>query len=216
MSGQLHFKQGYLAATRPLLDPTWELLAAANTQALYQAHLRAQMNQTVQQGRALPSITNQGTAYNHPPTVHAPGASSPPIHQPVLPEPFLPQVNQNNSSEFFPHAPYQISQSRGPETSSLSENNSAQRVCPRQQNNFVPRAPNVTFPPFPKSNNTSPAINVSLHSSTPPSLKTQQHNSEPAHPNALLIPNPVFAPNLTAPIPHAPLINQPPVHNTSK
>ena len=53
-----------------------------------------------------------------------------------------------------------------------------------------------------------------MHPSVPPSQNTQQHNSEPAHPNDLPIPNPVFAPNLTAPIQHATLINQPPVNNT--
>ena len=30
--------------------------------------------------------------------------------------------------------------------------------------------------------------------------KSKQHNSEPTHPNALPIPNPLFAPNLPAPI----------------
>ena len=52
-----------------------------------------------------------------------------------------------------------------------------------------------------------------MHPSAPPSLNTQQHNSEPARPNDSPIPKPVFAPNLTAPIPHAPLINQPLVNN---
>ena len=84
---------------------------------------------------------------------------------------------------------------------------------PRQQINFVPRAPNATLPPFPTAN-PAPAINVPLHPSTTSSPHTQQNNSESAHPNDFPIPNPVFAPNLTARIPHAPLINQPPVHNT--
>ena len=53
-----------------------------------------------------------------------------------------------------------------------------------------------------------------MHPSAPPSPNTQQHNSEPAHPNEIPIPNPVFASNLTAPIPRAPLINQPLVKNT--
>ena len=87
------------------LDPYYTLpenfFATANTQPLYQAHLRAQMNESGQQGTALPSITNQGTADTHPPSVHAPGASSPPIQQPVLPQPFAPQVNKKNPSEFF-------------------------------------------------------------------------------------------------------------------
>ena len=48
-----------------------------------------------------------------------------------------------------------------------------------------------------------------MQPSAPPSPNTQKHNSEPARPNDLPIHNPVFAPNLTAPIPHAPLINQP-------
>ena len=65
-----------------LIIPHLKSFAAAKTQALYQAHLRAQMNQTGQQGTALPSITNQGTTDSHPPFVHAPGASSPPIHHP--------------------------------------------------------------------------------------------------------------------------------------
>ena len=49
------------------------LLAAANTEALYQAHLPTQMDQTGQQGMALPSITNRGTADSHPPSVHPRG-----------------------------------------------------------------------------------------------------------------------------------------------
>ena len=81
-------------------------------------------------------------------------------------------------------------------------------------NYFVPRAPNATLSPFPKTNNPAPVINDPFNPSAPPSLNTQQHNPEPTHPNALPIPNPVFAPNLTAPIPHAPLINQPPFLNT--
>ena len=60
-------------------------LAAANTQVLYQAHLRAQMNQTGQQGTALRSITKQGAADSHPPSLHAQGASSPPVQEPVQP-----------------------------------------------------------------------------------------------------------------------------------
>ena len=178
----------------PYYTPPENFLAAANTQALYQA----QMNQTGQQGTALPSITNQGTADSQPPSVHAPGASSPPIQQPIPPQTFAPQENQNNASE-FPHA-----QSRGPETSSLPKNNLAQQICSGQQINCVPRAPNATLPPFPTTNHPAPVINVPLHPSAPPSPNTQQHNTEPAHPNDLPIPNPVFAPNLTAPIPHAP------------
>ena len=84
-------------------------MAAANTQALYQAHLRAQIDQTGQQGMALPSITNQGTADSQPPSVHAPGASSPPIQQPIPPQAFAPQKNQNNATELFPYAQLQIS-----------------------------------------------------------------------------------------------------------
>ena len=114
---------------------------------------------------------------------------------------------------FFPKAQIQFSQARGPEISSLPENNLARRICPRQQINFVPRAPNTSPPPFPKTN-PAPAINVPLHPSAPPSPNTQQHNSEPAHSNDLPILNPVFAPNLTATIPHVPLINLLPVHNT--
>ena len=193
----------------PYYTPPEIFLAAANTQALYQAHLRAQMNQTGQQGTALPNITIQGTADSQPPSVHAPGASSPPIQEPVRP-----QINQNNSSDHFPRALLKISESRGPETSSLPKNNSAQHICSRQQINFVPRAPNATLPPFPTTNHPAPAINVPLHPSAPPSPNIQQHNSEPAHPNVLSIPNPVFAPNLTAPIAHAPLINPPLINNT--
>ena len=88
------------------------------------------------------------------------------------------------------------------------------RICSRQQINCVPREPNTTLPPFPTANNPAPAINVPLHPSAPPSPNIQQHKSEPAHPNVLSIPNPVFAPNLTASIPHAPLINPPLVYNT--
>ena len=183
----------------PYYTPPENFLAAANTQRLYQAHLRAQMNQTGQQGTALPSITNQGTADSQPPSVHAPGASSPPIQQPILPQMFAPQENQNNASEFFPHA-----QSRGPETSSLPKNNLAQRICSRPQINYVPRAPNATLPPFPTTIHPAPVINVPLQPSAPPSPNTQQQNTEPAHPNDLPIPNPVFAPNLTAPS-HTPL-----------
>ena len=172
------------------------------------------MNQTGQQGTALPSITNQGTADSQLPSVHAPGASSPPIQQPIPPQTFAPQENQNIATEFFPNAQLQISQSRGPETSSLPENNLAQRISPRQQVNFVPRAPNATLPPFPTKNYPAPAIKVPLLPGAPPSPNIQQHNSEPAHPNVLPIPNPVFASNLTAPIPHAPLINPPLVNNT--
>ena len=55
--------------------------------------------------------------------------------------------------------------------------------------------------------------NVPLHPSVPPSPNTQQQNSKPARPNDLPIPNPVFAPNLIARVPHAPLINQPLARN---
>ena len=90
----------------------------------------------------------------------------------------------------------------------------AHQICSRQQIDFVHRASNSTLPPFPTTNHPAPAINVTLHPSAPPSPNTQQHNYQSTHPNDFPIPNPVFAPNLTAPIPHAPLINQPPVHNT--
>ena len=193
----------------PYYTPPENFLAAANTQALYLAHLRAQMNQTCQQGTAFPNITNQGTADSQQPSVHAPGASSPPIQQHIPPQTFAPQENQNNASEFFPHA-----QSRGTETSSLPKNNLAQRICSRQQISCVPRAPNATLPPFPTTNHPVPVKNVPLHPSAPPTPNTQQHNTEPAHPNDFPIPNPVFAPNVTAPILHAPMINQPPVYNT--
>ena len=141
------------------MKPCSNFLAAANTQALYQAHLRAQMNQTGQQGTALPSITNQGTADSQPPSVHAPGASSPPIQQPIPQQTFAPQENQNITTEVFANAQLQISQSRGPETSCLPENNSAQRICPGQQINFVPRAPNATLPLFPTTNLPAPPRN---------------------------------------------------------
>ena len=196
----------------PYYTPPENFLAAANTQALYQAHLRAQMNQTGQQGVALPTITNQGTANSQPPSVHAPGASSPPIQQFFPPQPLAPQRNPNHTSKVFSNTQVQISQFNGPEISSLPKNNSAPRICSRQQINCVPRAPNAT--PFPTTNHPAPAINVPLHPSAPPSPNLQQHNSEPAHPNVLPIPNPVIAPNLTAPIPHAPLFNPPLVNNT--
>ena len=197
----------------PYYSPPEKFLAAVNTQALYQAHLRAQMNQTGQQGMAPPSIINQRTADSQPPSVHAPEASSPPIQQPIPPAPFAPQRNENKTSEGFHNEQLQISQSRGPETSSLPKNNSAQRICSRQQINCVPRAPNATLPPFPTTNHPALVINVPLHPSAPPSPNTQQHKSEPARPNDSPIPIPVFAPYLTAPIPHAPLINQPLVNN---
>ena len=162
---------------------------------------------------ALASITKQGTADSHPPSVHAPGVSSP-IQQPDLPQSFAPQANQNDASAFFPHAHLQTPDTRGLERSSLPVNNSVQCICSRQQKNFFPRAPNATLHLFPKTNNPAPIINVPLHTSAPPSPNTQQHNPKPTHPNAFPIPNPVFALNLTAPTPLAPFVNQPPVHNT--
>ena len=93
-----------LQQLEPYYTPPENFLAAANTQALYQVHLRAQMNQTGQQGMAPPSIINQGTADSEPPSVHAPEASSPPIQQPIPPQPFAPQRNQNNTSEVFTNA----------------------------------------------------------------------------------------------------------------
>ena len=105
----------------PYYTPPENFLAAANTQALYQAHLRAQMDQTGQQGVALPTITNQGTAKSQPPSVHATGASSPPIQQLNPPQPFAPQRNPNYTSKVFSIAQLQISQSNGPE----------HQVCPR-------------------------------------------------------------------------------------
>ena len=111
--------------------------------------------------------------------------------------------------EFFSARKTSNFRTKGPETSSLPKNNSAQRIFSQKQINFVPRAPNDTLPPFPTTNHPAPAINVPLHPSAPPSPNTQKHNSDPAHPNDLPIPNPVFAPNLTAPIPHATLVNQP-------
>ena len=171
------------------------------------------MDQTGQQGRALPSITYQETADSQPLSVHAPGASSPPTQQLIPPLPFAMQRNQNITSEVFTNAQLQISKSRGPKTSSLPKNNWAQRICSRQQINCVPPAPNATLPPFPTTNHPAPVINVPLHPSAPQCPNNQQHNSEPARPNDFPIPNPVFAPNLTAPIPHTPLINQPLVSN---
>ena len=82
--------------TSQQLDPYYTqiiCLAAANTQELYQAHRRTQMNRTSQQGMAFPSITNQRTADSHQPSVHAPGASWSSIQQPVLPQPFEQQIN---------------------------------------------------------------------------------------------------------------------------
>ena len=163
----------------PYYTPPEKLLANVNTQALYHAHLRAQINQTGQRGMVLPSKKNQGTADGPSLSVHAPGALSPPSQQPVLPQPLARQVNQKNASEFFPHAQLQASQSGGPETSSLPKNNSAQRLCSRQQFNFVPQAPNGTLSPLPKTNNPAPAMNVLLHPSASPSPNTQQHISEP-------------------------------------
>ena len=91
--GNYNLSNETLQQLDPYYTPPENFLAAANTQALYQEHLGAQMDQTGQQGMALPRITNQGTADNHPPSVHAPGASSRPIQEPVRP-----QINQNNSS----------------------------------------------------------------------------------------------------------------------
>ena len=59
--------------------------------------------------------------------------------------------------------------------------------------------------------------NFPFQPTAPASPNTQQHNVEPAVPNFQTPtppPSPVFAPNITATLPHAPLINQPPVHNT--
>ena len=83
-------------------SPPENFLAAANTQALYQAQLRAQMNATDQRACRLqakptkePQIvtrflyTTQGNLQRQS------------IQQPVLPHPFAPQVNQNNASEFI-------------------------------------------------------------------------------------------------------------------
>ena len=97
----------------PYYTPPENCLAAANTQALYQANLRAQMNLTGQQGMAPPSVINQETA-DHPPSLHASGAFSPPIQQPIPPQTFATQENQNNATELFPNAQLQISQSCGP------------------------------------------------------------------------------------------------------
>ena len=97
--GNYNLSNETLQQLDPYYTPPENFLAAANTQALYQAQLRAQMDQTGQQGMALPSTTNQETADNHPPSVHAPGASSPHIQEPVRP-----QINKNNSSNSFPHA----------------------------------------------------------------------------------------------------------------
>ena len=93
----------------PYYTPPENFLAAANTEALYQAHLRAQMDQTGQQGMALPAITNQGHANSQPPSVHAPGVSSPPIQPPIPAQTFAPQENQNNATELFPNAQLQFS-----------------------------------------------------------------------------------------------------------
>ena len=81
--GNCIFSNETLQQLDPFYTPPENFLAAANTQALYQVKLRAQMNQTGQQGTSLPSITNQGTADSHPPSVNAPGASSPHIQKPV-------------------------------------------------------------------------------------------------------------------------------------
>ena len=161
--------------TSQQLDPHYiapeSFLTAANTQTLYQAHLRAQMDPTGQHGMVFPSLTNQGTAHSHPPSVHAPVASSPP----TPPQPFAPQENQNNASQLFPNAQIQISQSRGPEKSSLPKNNSAERICSRQQNNFVTRAPNATLPSFPTTKKSSPRKKCSLAPKRPADFK---HSTE--------------------------------------
>ena len=212
--GNYIFSNETLQQLDPYYIPPENFLAAANTQALYQAHLRAQMNQTGQQGTALPSITNQGNADSQPPSVHAPGASSPPIQQPIPPQTFAPQESQNIATEIFPNAQLQILQSRGTETSSLPENNSAQRICPDNKLILSPEHQTPLFLLFRQQIIQNPPKNVPLHPSAPPSPNIQQHNSEPTHPNVLLIPNPVFVPNHTAPIAHAPVINQLLVNNT--
>ena len=102
---------------------------------------------------------------------------------------------------FFPHVKLQISQSRGPETSNLPENNSTQLICTQQQISF-----------FPSLRRLLP--NVPLQTSTPPSPNTQRHKFEPTNPYTLFTPNPVFAPNFTAPISNAPWMRQVSVHNT--
>ena len=82
----------------PYYTPPESFLAAVNTQALYQANLQAQLNQTGQQGMAPPSIINKGTA-DHPPSLHDSGASSPPIQHSIPPPTFAPQENQINATE---------------------------------------------------------------------------------------------------------------------
>ena len=67
---------------------------------------------------------------------------------------------------------------------------------------------------FSDDKSSSPRNKRSRATKRPPSPNTQQHNSKPARLNDLPDPNPVFAPNFTAPIPHAPLINQPLLNNT--
>ena len=166
------------------------------------------MDQTGQQGMALPGLTNQGNADSHPPPVHAPEASSPPTQQPIRP-----QINQHNSSHLFHtqnfkfHNPVVLKHQICLRITRPSE------YAPDNKLTF-PRAPNATLPLFLTTNHPATTINFPLHPSAPPSPNTQQHNSEPAHPNDLLIPNPLFAPILTALIPHAPLINQHLVDNT--
>ena len=117
-------------------------------------------------------------------------------------------------SEIFLRAQIQNPQSRRTQRSSLPENILAKRICPRQQNKIVSRTQNATRSPFTTTNNPALAVNVPFNPNTPPSSTNQQQNIEPAIPNALPLPDPLFAPNLIAPCPHAPLVNQPPVHNT--
>ena len=120
----------------PYYTPPENCLAAANTQAMYQAHLLAQMNQTGKPGMALPSITNQGTADIHAPSVHAPWASSSPIQQPVPPQKFTPKINQTNASHL---------QAMAPETSSLPKNNLASVCAPDNKLILFPETQTLLF-----------------------------------------------------------------------
>ena len=86
---------------------------------------------------------------------------------------------------------------------------------PRQQLNFVQIAANATLPPFRTTDNPGPSPkNDPFRPGVHLSPNIQQHIVERAILKALPHQNPVFTPNTTAPISHAPLINQPPVPNS--
>ena len=188
----------------PYYTPPEFFLAAASTRALYQAHLRAQLNQTSQQGTALPSkLTKEPQIVTR--LLYTPQGF---LHHPFN-SPFYHSrshrkyIKKMHPSFFHTHIfkfqnPGDLKHQVYPRIIRPSE------YAPDNQLILFPEHQTPLFLLFRQKIIQPPKINVPLHPSAPSSPNTQQHNSEPAHLNDLPIPNPVFAPNLTAPIPHAP------------